>query len=86
MHEGNSTLTVRSFFGVMKVNEQRPTAGFRTLSHGTTLHGGQRIRDREGNPITGRPEPTMYYYDGSADRAGASTPRARARAGRSTTR
>ena len=36
------------------------------LSHGTTLHGGQRIRDDEGNPVTGRPEPMMYYYDGSA--------------------
>jgi len=62
--EGNTTLTVRSFFGVMKVNDT--SSGFRTLSHGTTLHGGQRIRDRKGNLITGRPEPTMYYYDGSA--------------------
>jgi hypothetical protein len=65
VQEGGSTLTWRSFFGVMKVNETL-NGQFRTLSHGTTLHGGQRIRDRQGNPITGRPQPTMYYYDGSA--------------------
>ncbi|MPZ38113.1 MAG: class I SAM-dependent methyltransferase [Rhizobiales bacterium] len=63
--EGSSTLTLRSFFGVMKVNETS-NGRFRTLSHGTTLHGGQRIRDNQGNPVTGRPAPTMYYYDGSA--------------------
>ena len=57
--------SVRSFFGVLKVNETS-NGRFRTLSHGTTLHGGQRIRDNDGNPVTGRPEPTMYYYDGSA--------------------
>jgi hypothetical protein len=63
--EGSSQLTLRSFFGVMKVNETS-NGQFRTLSHGTTLHGGQRIRDKKGNPVTGRPAPTMYYYDGSA--------------------
>jgi len=63
--EGNTTLTLRSFFGVMKVNETA-NRSFRTLSHGTTLHGGQRILDKQGKPVTGRPEPTMYYYDGSA--------------------
>jgi hypothetical protein len=63
--EGSSKLTLRSFFGVMKVNETS-NGQFRTLSHGTTLHGGQRILDRQGKPVTGRPQPTMYYYDGSA--------------------
>jgi hypothetical protein len=57
--------TVRSFFGVAKISETSD-GRFRVLSHGTTLHGGQRIRDDAGNPITGRPEPLMYYYDGSA--------------------
>jgi hypothetical protein len=57
--------TVRSFFGVVKISETSD-GRFRLLSHGTTLHGGQQIRDNEGNPITGRPKPTMYYYDGSA--------------------
>jgi hypothetical protein len=56
---------LRSFFGVLKVSESAD-GRFRLLSHGTTLHGGQRIRDQNGNPITGRPEPIMYYYDGSA--------------------
>jgi spermidine synthase len=59
------TRSVRSFFGVLKVTETYD-GRFRLLSHGTTLHGGQRIRDNDGNPITGRPEPIMYYYNGSA--------------------
>ena len=63
--EVNGARTVRSFFGVAKITES--TDGrFRVLSHGTTLHGGQRIRDANGNPLTGRPDPIMYYYDGSA--------------------
>ncbi len=57
--------SVRSFFGVLKISES-PDGRFRLLSHGTTLHGGQRIRDLDGNPVTGRPDPIMYYYDGSA--------------------
>jgi hypothetical protein len=65
VQEGGSTMTLRSFFGVMKVNETM-NGQFRTLSHGTTLHGGQRILDKQGKPVTGRPQPTMYYYDGSA--------------------
>jgi hypothetical protein len=73
--EGSSTMTVRSFFGVLKVNETS-NGRFRTLSHGTTLHGGQRIRDNQGNPVTGRPEPTMYYYDGSAIAQGMDAARA----------
>jgi spermidine synthase len=59
------TRSVRSFFGVLKISESYD-GRFRLLSHGTTLHGGQRIRDADGNAITGRPEPIMYYYDGSA--------------------
>jgi len=62
--ESGST-TVRSFFGVHKITESSD-GRFRLLSHGTTLHGGQRIRDAEGKPLTERPAPTMYYYDGSA--------------------
>jgi hypothetical protein len=73
--EASSTMTVRSFFGVLKVNETA-NGRFRTLSHGTTLHGGQRLRDNQGNPVTGRPEPTMYYYDGSAIAQGMDAARA----------
>jgi hypothetical protein len=57
--------TLRSFFGVYKISESGD-GRFRLLTHGTTLHGGERIRDEAGNPVTGRPEPIMYYYDGSA--------------------
>ena len=73
--EGNSTATLRSFFGVLKVNDTS-NGQFRTLSHGTTLHGGQRIRDKQGKPVTGRPQPTMYYYDGSAIAQGMDAARA----------
>lgn len=75
VQEGNSALTVRSFFGVLKVNETL-NGRFRTLSHGTTLHGGQRLLDNQGNPVTGRPQPTMYYYDGSAIAQGMDAARA----------
>src|SRR5262245_36681684 len=63
--ETGGSRSVRSFFGVHKMAETYD-GRFRLLSHGTTLHGGQRIRDNLGNPITGRPEPIMYYYNGSA--------------------
>src|SRR5262249_24288309 len=52
--------SLRSFFGVHRITESSD-GRFRLLSHGTTLHGGQRIRESNGTPITGRPEPMMYY-------------------------
>jgi len=54
------TRTVRSFFGVHKIFESQ-NGRFRLLEHGTTLHGGQRIRDDRGQPLIGRPQPIMYY-------------------------
>jgi hypothetical protein len=52
---------VRSFFGVHKITDT--TDGqFRTLMHGTTEHGAQRIRDANGEPLTERPEPLTYYH------------------------
>src|SRR5262249_39739912 len=45
---------------------ESPDGRFRLLSNGTTLHGAERIRDAAGNPVTGRPDILMYYYDGSA--------------------
>jgi hypothetical protein len=65
INETGSSISVRSFFGVHKITDTSD-GRFRTLSHGTTLHGGQRLRDANGAPITGRPAPIMYYYDGSA--------------------
>jgi hypothetical protein len=60
-----SVLSARSFFGVAKVVES-PDHEFRILQHGTTLHGAQRIRDANGQPVTGPPELLLYYSDGSA--------------------
>jgi hypothetical protein len=63
--EQAGAISVRSFFGVAKINES--TDGqFRLLQHGTTLHGGQRIRDPDGQPAAQPLELLMYYWDGSA--------------------
>ena len=53
---------VRSFFGVHKVMES-DGGQFRILKHGTIEHGAQRIRDAQGRPVTGRPQPITYYHD-----------------------
>jgi spermidine synthase len=58
-------ISVRSFFGIFTITESSD-GRFRLLQHGTTLHGAQRIRDPDGQPASGRPEPLLYYYDGSA--------------------
>jgi len=63
--ESSGARSVRSFFGVLKIADSYD-GRYRLLSHGTTLHGGQRIRDADGNSLSGRPEPIMYYYNGSA--------------------
>jgi hypothetical protein len=55
--------TMRSFFGVHQVVET-PDRHFRLLLHGTTLHGAERLREPDGMPTTGRPEPRTYYYFG----------------------
>jgi hypothetical protein len=63
--ERSGATFVRSFFGVAKISET--TDGqFRLLQHGTTLHGGQRIRGADGRAVSGPPEQLMYYWDGSA--------------------
>jgi len=53
--------SVRSFFGVHKITDTSD-GQFRTLQHGTTEHGAQRIRNADGTPVTGRPEPLTYYH------------------------
>ena len=40
----------RSYFGVYRV-QTSDDGDYHTLIHGTTLHGAQRIRDDEGNPV-----------------------------------
>jgi hypothetical protein len=63
--EQAGAMSVRSFFGVTKVSET-PDGQFRLLQHGTTLHGGQRIREFNGDVPAEPPELLMYYWDGSA--------------------
>jgi SAM-dependent methyltransferase len=53
----------RSYFGVYRV-ETTDDQEFRTLVHGTTLHGAQRIRDEQGAPVDDT-TPGTYYYEGS---------------------
>jgi hypothetical protein len=55
--------TTRSFFGVHRVVETS-TGTHRILHHGTTIHGAERVREADGTPVTGRPEPIAYYYPG----------------------
>jgi hypothetical protein len=60
---GRPVETVRSFFGVHRAVESADRV-YRILYHGTTIHGAQRVRDEEGRPVGGRPEPLTYYYFG----------------------
>ena len=53
----------RSFFGVHRVVETI-SGTHRILVHGNTIHGAERIREADGTPITGTPEPLAYYYFG----------------------
>jgi spermidine synthase len=64
--EQADAVSVRSFFGVSKIS-QTGDGQFRLLQHGTTLHGGQRIREPDGLPAAiDPPEALLYYWDGSA--------------------
>ena len=53
----------RSYFGVYRV-QTADDGAYHTLIHGTTLHGAQRVRDDEGNPVDD-PTPATYYYPNS---------------------
>ena len=56
--------TMRSFFGVHKITET--TDGqYRVFLHGTTIHGAERLRDDQGNPIEGKPPLITYYHPNS---------------------
>src|SRR6185503_7851667 len=69
--------TTRSFFGVHRVVET-VSGTHRLLVHGNTIHGAERMREADGTPTQGRPEPLTYYFFGgpisevtAAARAGA---------------
>jgi len=53
----------RSYFGVYRV-QTSADGEYHTLIHGTTLHGAQRIKDDDGNPVDD-PAPATYYYENS---------------------
>jgi hypothetical protein len=58
--EGAGRTSIRSFFGVHKIVDA-PGSQYRVLMHGTTIHGAQKVRDADGNPLRERPEPITYY-------------------------
>jgi len=61
--EDFSIYMVRNFFGVLSVTETSD-GRFRVLWHGTTGQGSQRIRDDDGNPVSGRPEMISEFFAG----------------------
>ena len=71
-----NAIFVRSFFGVAKISET-VDGRFRLLTHGTTMHGAQRLRDADGRPTDDPLEPLLYYWDGSAISQGFDAARAR---------
>ena len=59
-----NNFVVRNFFGVLAAAET--TDGrFRILWHGGIGQGAQRIRDRDGKPVTGRPEMISEFQAGA---------------------
>jgi hypothetical protein len=64
MHSIQDNEKSRSFFGVFEVAETE-NGDYLRLKHGTTIHGIQRIRNDDGTPAIGRPEPLSYYHDRS---------------------
>jgi hypothetical protein len=53
----------RSYYGVYRVNLSSE-GDFNVLTHGTTLHGAQRLRGPDGRIVTDT-TPGTYYYPGS---------------------
>jgi hypothetical protein len=58
-----SSFQVRNFFGVLNAAETSD-GRFRVLWHGSTGQGAQRIRDDDGNPVSGRPELIAEFFPG----------------------
>jgi hypothetical protein len=58
-----NNFVVRNFFGVLAAAETAD-GQFRILWHGGIGQGAQRIRDRDGNPVPGRPEMISEFHAG----------------------
>jgi spermidine synthase len=56
-----NTTYQRSFFGVHKISLHEE-GQFRSLAHGTTLHGAIRIKNPDGSDYTGPITPLAYYH------------------------
>ena len=65
VHDPSQTIVkrARSFYGVYKIVDL-PPGKLRVMFQGTVAHGGEQVRDDRGLPLTGRPVPLTYYYDG----------------------
>lgn len=50
----------RSFFGVHRILDDE-NSGYRLLSHGTTIHGAQKLNELGADTV--RPTPVTYYND-----------------------
>src|SRR5437588_11937713 len=59
-----NNFVVRNFFGVLAAAETGD-GRFRVLWHGGIGQGAQRIRDRDGNPVTGQPEMISEFQAGA---------------------
>jgi precorrin-6B methylase 2 len=59
-----NNFVVRNFFGVLAAAETAD-GRFRILWHGGIGQGAQRIRDRDGHPLTGRPEMISEFQAGA---------------------
>jgi hypothetical protein len=51
----------RSFFGVYRISLNE-NGQFRVLSHGTTVHGAERVANADGSPYQGPVVPLTYYH------------------------
>lgn len=56
----NTGERLRSFFGIHRVTTA-DNGALRVLCHGTTLHGVERLKTADGEPVE-RPVPAIYYY------------------------
>jgi len=60
VNRGDALEKKRSYFGVYRVSESSD-GEFNVLTHGTTLHGAQRVRDAQGNLVVDT-TPGTYYH------------------------
>ncbi|MGV3632794.1 MAG: fused MFS/spermidine synthase [Pseudorhodoplanes sp.] len=62
--ESQTIHVVRNFFGVLSVVDSQD-GQYRGLWHGTTSQGTQKVRDEDGNRISGRPEMISEFFEGA---------------------